>query len=425
MSKHNTNSIIAASITLFAGLLMPAAAQADQYHYINIPAGSRAADLGGAYTAVSDDPTGMLYNPAGIVYSPGSNLSASMNAYQTSKTTYKNVLGGIYNWERSSSTLLPNFFGVVQPLGKGVLGFSYAMPNSTIEDQDQSFTDIATSLGIAKEYIINFNNEDKTYLIGPSYAIELSKNLSFGATFYFQYRHQQRISNIITLYNGDRLWNNDYFQQEEYSLLPILGMTWSPLDKWSFGATLSKPNIIGSDITRYQTCLGANGAASNALCSPNNIVNHSIVASDKKYPYPLKATLGAAWFANDALLLSADLIYHNAIGSLDEKRESTVNLALGGEYYLSPHWAVRGGLFTDYASTPDLQPNFTAYNQPEHIDLFGLSASITHFTRNSSLTFGMTHSQGNGKAQIISGNTTLQDAALQNLSIYLAASYSY
>lgn len=425
MSKHSAKIFTVTSLGVLVNLLISGTTHADQYHYINIPAGNRAADFGGAYTAVSDDPSGMLYNPAGIVYSPGSNLSASMNAYQTSKTTYKNVLGGVYNWERSSSTLLPNFFGVVQPLGKGVLGFSYAMPNSTIEDQDQSFSNVLTSLGTATQYIINFNNEDKTYLIGPSYAIELNKDLSFGATLYFQYRHQQRISNIVMLYNSDRYWSNDYLQQEEYSLLPIVGLMWSPLDKWSFGATLSKPNIMGSDITRYQTCLGANAAAASGLCTPNNIVNHSIITSNQEYPYPLKATLGAAWFASDALLLSADLVYHDAIGANDEKRESTVNVAFGGEYYLSPRWAVRGGLFTDFASTPDLQPGFTAYNQPEHIDLFGLSASITHFTRNSSLTFGLTHSQGNGKAQIISGSTTLQDASLQNLSIYLAASYSY
>lgn len=425
MSKHCAKLVITLAAAVLSSGLATHSAWADQYHYINLPAGTRAADLGGAYTAVSDDPAGMLYNPAGIVYSPGSNLSASMNAYQASKTIYKNVLGGVYNWERSSSTLLPNFFGVVQPLGKGVLGFSYAMPNSTIEDQDQIFSNVQTSLGTASQFIINFNNEDKTYLIGPSYAIELGKNLSVGATLYFQYRHQQRISNIITLYTSDRIWNNDYFQQEEYAVLPMLGVMWSPLDKWSFGATVSKPSIIGSDITRFQSCLGANGGAASGLCTPNNVVNHSVITSDQKYPYPFKATFGAAWFATDALLISADINYHQAIGSNDEKRNSTVNFSLGSEYYLSSRWALRGGLFTDFASTPTLQQNFSAFNQPEHIDLLGVSGSITHFTRNSSLTLGATYSQGNGKAQIISGSTALQDASLQSLSIYLAASYAY
>ena len=40
-------------------------AAADEDHYNNIIIGDRPAGMGGAYTAISDDPSGLYYNPAG------------------------------------------------------------------------------------------------------------------------------------------------------------------------------------------------------------------------------------------------------------------------------------------------------------------------------------------------------------------------
>src|SRR5512134_2351307 len=123
------------SLALFA-LLVPPAASADPLHYTNLLVGDRAAGMGGAYTAVSDDVTGLYYNPAGIVYSTGRNLSGSLNSYFNSVKSYKGVIGG-HDWDRKSTALLPNYFGIIQPAGHYKFGFSFAVPDSIIEDQDQ------------------------------------------------------------------------------------------------------------------------------------------------------------------------------------------------------------------------------------------------------------------------------------------------
>jgi long-chain fatty acid transport protein len=388
--------------------------------------GDRAAGMAGAYTAVADDPSGLFYNPAGIAYSTGSSISGSMNSYQESNITYKGVLGGVNDWTRKSSSLLPNFFGVMQPLGDGMVGFSYAVPNSIEEDQDQSFANIATTLGTA-EFIINFNNSDNTYDFGPSYGYKISDSLSLGGTLYFHYRQQQRISNTMLIYSGDRVWSNDYFELEELGIKPLLGVMWTPMKQWSLGMTVSKVNIFDSSITNHQSCLGANGGtySSTALCQAGDIVNHQVVTSSEEGSYPLNVTLGAAWFASDALLLAADVSYYDAVDAGAESRNSVVNVALGSEYYFNPRWAVRAGFYTDYANTPQLQSNFTAYNQNEHVDLYGASASLSHFSRNSSLTIGFNYSAGDGKAQMVSGSPVLQDMTMESFGISLAASYSY
>lgn len=192
-------------ISLLGLLLCCGVAQADPYHYINTPVGDRASGLGGAYTAVSDDAAGLYYNPAGLVYGEGSNISSSINSYNQTFVTYENVLGGRYDWTRDSGTLLPNFLGVVQPLGKGRVGFSYAIPNTSLEDQDEVFYNVETSRGLAERYVINFNNEDNTYKIGPSYALALNDSLSIGATLYFHHRSLKRINNLVLfLKDADR-----------------------------------------------------------------------------------------------------------------------------------------------------------------------------------------------------------------------------
>lgn len=421
----NNSSFVVRSVTMLI-LAVAGYAHADSNHYVNILVGDRAAGMAGAYTAVSDDPSGLFYNPAGIVYSSGSSLSGSMNGYHVSNITYKNVLGGTHDWSRKSNSLLPNFFGVVQPLGDGVAGFSYAVPNSIEEDQDQNFPGIATTLGSA-EFIINFNNSDKTYNLGPSYGYKINENLSIGGTLYFHYRKQQRISNTILLYSSDRVWSNDYFELEELGVKPLLGVMWSPMKQWSLGMTVSKVGVLDSTITQHQTCLGANSGSysATALCQVGNIVTHQVVTTSEKGKYPLNVTLGAAWFASDALLLSADMSYYDAVAAGAESRTRVMNVALGSEYYLNPRWALRAGFYTDNANTPKLQSNFTAYNQNEHVDLYGISTSISHFSRNSSLTLGFNYSTGTGKAQIIAGDPTLQDVTMKNFGVSLAASYSY
>jgi hypothetical protein len=75
------------------------------------------------------------------------------------------------------------------------------------------------------------------------------------------------------------------------------------------------------------------------------------------------------------------------------------------------------------ANTPELSSS--KVNQPENVDIYGLSASVSYFTKSSGLTFGMTYGYGEGDAQIISNSTAIQDLEINNFTIFLAASYNY
>jgi len=387
-------------------------AEADEYHYTNILIGERAAGMAGAYTAVSDDPSGLFYNPAGIVYAPSSNISASVNAYNQQDKNYKQGLSGLSDWNRKSTTFVPNFFGIIQPLGQGVIGFSYAVPNSVTEDQDLDLTDPAP--GISR-YIINFNNDDRTYKIGPSYARAVNDRFSMGMTLYFHYWKRQWISNQLAVVDsGSYQHTNTYFQTSEYGIEPMLGMMWSPVDKLALGLTASKTLLYSSSLALQM--VNRDATTNELTITKSN--------SNEKRVQPIHLKVGAAYFPTSKLLLSMDVSHFSATKDPTfGDRTAVTNVAFGAEYYVKPTLALRGGIYTDNANTPKLQSSGS--NQREHIDLLGVSASITSFTRNSSLTLGLNYTFGDGRAQIVGGSNYIQSVTTQSVSVFMATSYNY
>ena len=404
---------------VFILFLMSSVSTADEYHYNNMLIGDRATGMGGAYTGVSDDPSGLYYNPAGIVYTTGRNLSASVNAYYNTSKEYKNVIGG-NGWERKATAVLPNFFGIVQPLGKYKFGFSYAVPDSIKEDQDQTFWgSFPTTLGSpATRYTINFNNEDNTYLIGPSIAGELANSLSAGLTLYLYHRSSQSILNqLIVLQDGRFEWTNQYIEKVERGYKPVLGFMWTPAEKLSIGLSLAKIIVYSASVMSQSILKDANAA------TPNDFTIVDTGSSmRKKYPYELR--VGAGYFPSSSLLMSADGAYYTKVTDpVNGDRVSVLNLAVGTEYYLNRSWAVRGGLYSDMANTPKLDPTRT--NQDEKIDLYGMSLGISNFSRNTSITLGGSLTMGSGKAQILSGSTEIQNVDQAGWMIFLSSSYAY
>ncbi len=393
-------------------LVCAAPSSADEFHYNNILIGDRASGMGGAYVAVSDDPGGMFYNPAGIAYSTGKNLSASVNAYSVSNRTYKGVMGG-QDWTRTSSTLLPNFFGIIQPVGKLKLGLSYAVPDSNQENQDQNF--YRADLG--GTHTVNFNNKNDTNLFGPSVAVQLSDSLSIGTTLYIHKRSTEAILNNSFVSGSSYSWSNNYTESDEWGIKPIVGAMWAPMDKLSLGLTVSKTVVLKSDILTQST------DSSDSATVPTRTFDR--YTDKRRYPY--QVTAGAAFFPNSSLLLSGDVSYYSSfeyyLANTLNKRDSVINGALGAEYYFNKNWAVRGGLFTDFANTPKIINDTT--DQQEHIDMFGGSLTASHFTKNTSITLGGSYKYGTGKAKVLGGANGIQDVTADNWTMFVSSSYSY
>jgi long-chain fatty acid transport protein len=135
--------------------------------------------------------------------------------------------------------------------------------------------------------------------------------------------------------------------------------------------------------------------------------------------FPLATSLGLAYFASSRLLFSGDIHYYEKVSD----KEAIYNYSLGTEYYFTDTLAARAGFFTDKANTPSLSSSNV--NQPEHIDIYGVTLSLSLFHRTSSITLGMSYGLGEGEAQIVANSTTIQDAEIENLAVYISAAYSY
>jgi long-chain fatty acid transport protein len=423
-----TNDSICSTLLLLAVTAPATSALADQYHYNNMLIGDRATGMGGAYTAISDDTSGLFYNPAGIVYSPGANISGSLNAIHSTSTSYKKVLGD-QDWERESFVFIPNFFGVVQSFAGGMVGFSYAVTDAVLEDQDQRFDDFTLEDGTdVDSFYINFNNQDTTYNIGPSYAYKLRDNFSVGVTLYGFYRHQQIILNqqgypaVSATPAADdpvAVWNNQYYELTEVGVDPVIGVMWSPLDKISLGLSVRKTTILSSERVRQDMAATEDDPTSGAPLDEKVFYAPVTDKSTRTRALPWQVSAGAAWFVSEQFVLAGDLNYFSAA----ENFNSVVNFALGTEYYFNSRWAMRGGFYSNLANTPKLST--TELSQPEHVDLYGISLSLTHFTRNSAFSAGFASSYGTGSAQVLDGSYTLHDANIGTVTVFLSGTYSY
>jgi len=403
--------------TLLATLLSFGLAQsssADEYHYNNMLIGDRASGMGGAYTAISDDATGMYYNPAGILYVGERNFSASVNAYYSQSKKYENVIGN-RPFERNSSALLANFFGIVKPMGNFKVGFSYAVPDAVSEDQNQNFSNVSSTVS---RFTMNLNNRDSTYNFGPSIAAEINNDLSVGLSLYVHKRDAQLILNQFQeRTDGSNQWANYYFKLSETGVRPVLGVMWAPVEKLSLGATISQTWVIAAKGEGQSTCWDSSAIECNAsiLQAPRPI------GFTAKRVYPMRMAVGAAYFPDSNLIISGDLTYNTAVTDSNYgNKMGTLNAAIGTEYYLNKNWAFRAGGYTNMANTPAIQAGITSIE--EQINIYGVSFSVSNFTNGSSITLGTSLNYGKGKSQILNNNA-VQDASTLGWLMFLSSSY--
>lgn len=416
-------------------------AGADQYHYKSLLIGNRAAGMAGAYTAVADDPDGLFYNPAGIAFSPDRQLSGSVNAIHTAHKNYTNINEGGFEWNRRSTAMVANFFGVYQELGPGVAGFSIAVPDRVAENQEQSYGPFETGDGTVEEFTFSHNMQDTTTYMGPTYALKLSSQLSLGLTLYAHHRQFELIEDqqvIKELDSGARIFEDFYnhVQSTEWGIRPQLGLMWSPVPELSLGMRLARTWLedqapeVKQHVTRnydsetgdatsevYKECTTAGGTVTRTISTSNYACTGSFVPrSERELPYEI--TTGIAYFPNPALLLSGDFSYHSATDTY----EPTWNAAVGGEYFFNTTWALRSGLYTNRANTPEVQ---RGQDHREHVDLYGVSASISRHSGGAAMSLGANYSRGTGEVILAPEGSLTQQVTAQTLTVYLSTATSF
>ncbi len=423
-------------LALLAIGLLTASVFADDEHFINIMPGDRAAGLGGAYTAISDGPEGAYYNPAGLAYSPTSYFSLSTNAVQLKRLQYFDIYNGYsglsstnpVNYTRDSFSFVPNFFGMVQKDQGTAFALTIAsLDNESFDQRDK--LDLETggvTLNVNVDYVQTTSDQE----VGFSWGFLLDKHFSLGCGLFAGYKDKKYINGSVLRETVSQFFSTStiYSREQLFTLRPSLGVQLALGDQITVGlaSTMALPifGIYTSQFVNY-TYASDDPTHPSADVGDTTVRNFDIIKNNFFTGTSIKNSLGIAWFPTQSLALSGDFLAYvpidpkNALGKV-----FTWNAALGLEWYISPNFPLRIGLFTNNANTPVLYTNLA--NQADHIDMYGASLATGYTTSNFDLTIGVSASTGAGYAQILSdGNfaTPINTASASTLQVFISGGY--
>lgn len=457
----------------------------DQFHYQNIIIGDRALGMGGAYSAVADDSSGVYYNPAGLGFALSNDVSGSANAFYSKKVTYKNILPGL-DYNENSSGSVPSFFGGLQKLDKIAKGLVFAFgvysTDSDLVDQDDKISD--ASKGLRFHRTAQVRGGDFNVAAGLGY--RLSNSVSVGAALTYatfdsltqDYQFSAQPTGTVTKDSADSSCKKLLTQYQTtvptvanikcYSVLtqnirtslsgkaikPTLGVQVALMSKLSIGLSLSATKWVSQGLTqnvdaRRDTSIYAIDGQPDANNSfPSDVLKESPNAtsstsstpaninsriSQAKTDKPLGSAAqysgraGMAYFASPRLLLTADAIYYGAVKDaevLDQNFQSVLNFAAGAEWYATPSFPIRFGVFTNNDNREE--PSLADKRYGDHIDYVGISTFVAWVQPNSQVGVGAVLQNGKGKAAKTGASASaLNDATAVSKTYAISATHSF
>ncbi len=411
-------------------------AGADQFHYNNMLLGDRAMGLGGAYGGVADDASGIYYNPAGLAFALSNDISGSVNIPISSrKAVYKKAIGDKDFVERSQGSFAP-FVGSIQKLDQyvdGLVGgFALYYTDTNQKDQDDLIENTPYKGNVIQRYHRAVNERSSTYYfpaLAAGYRLMSNVAIGFGISGF-------TIGELVQEYQDTQSYNpangtvsilmQDIRQNlTAMGLEPMIGVQMAFAGRFSLGLTIKQAIIMSEscDFNLEKRVTAVSKATSDTIdANPGAWVNGataniSETISYTKYKKPLggwpfQTRLGFAWFASTRLLWTADVMYYGAVKKGEEmyKKDPVMNYATGAEYYVTPSFPLRVGLFTNNDSRPKIKSGDA--NKRDHIDFFGTSLFLGYSQPNSQIAVGGAVQQGNGKAQKTGGTDTQDVEAL-------------
>ncbi|MCB1190421.1 MAG: outer membrane protein transport protein [Leptospiraceae bacterium] len=398
--------MIQACILLCFFLILSFELLADDHHSIKGFYGERAAGMGGAFAGISDDPSGMFYNPAGLSFMQYDFLTTSSLYYKNTKETYTEADGIDKDYVRASSVISPNFIGSVKSYGKIKFGFSVINNENDKFDQEDELSNPINSPSV-KLFRVNYNETTLSYLFGPSIAYSINDRFSIGLSLLGFYDNSKVSYKILKGYkNSDyRNQSTDIFRDTR-GVIPIVGIQKMIGDYLSWGTSIRKPFAVikrgktSSVYTNNQTTstdlvsitsgneerIGGNTGANSVTPSNYNFTGKSPLSAS--IPEPVEIRTGFGLFPSRYVAFSFDLIYTGSykkpanlyvidpfqkmIGIPLEREykelctRETLNYAFGFEYFITEKLIIRLGHFTNQSNSKRLN----ASNSLSHLILY-------------------------------------------------------
>ncbi|MHB1843699.1 MAG: hypothetical protein ACYCWW_02540 [Deltaproteobacteria bacterium] len=450
----------ASSVARFGG----APARADDTNYQNLLAGEKAAGMGGAYTAIANDPSATYYNPAGLVETAASTLSASLSFYGFQQGSIQQALtppqGSSFTGSLSHGasaafsqmTTVPGLAGSVNGIGKkdekGRYAQAWGLSVMMLDAQSSTFNQ--TSFGPNSLQDLSQTLLDQTVWIGLGYARRESETLELGLSVDAIYRNVNRASRTISGSTlnaqgvaGSFFLDDTSLQMAVAGLFVEGGLLWKLLPDFTLGLSLASPSVTVFGTGSSDEIQSYNGSGSSA-----GLTDTAIQSLEANTLLPVHGRAGLAWKSGQRTLVDLDVSawgptsyslingplpvgvqFPNFVRSVD--RLPVVNLALGGQWLVADKYPLRGGLFTNRSSAPKIDSG--PEPQLADVDVYGISAGITLPSEHTETTIGLVYSYGAGLGKVpasgatqASGVTFVPTPVTEGfLDVYLGGSYDF
>ncbi len=384
--------------------------------------GEKAAGMGGAATALSDDPAaGPFYNPAALARMKGSSLSASINAYHKYDTQYGELQdfgSAPLRVNRGSIVPIPASSGAIYSFGNFALGLSIVFPDfeiysGTIRATENSYSYLTI--------------RDESLWVGGNLAFNLSEKSALGLTMYYTSRTYNRSVTDQSEVGANTAITSEEKAFYQNSLVYILGFFHQFNSNWSLGLSYRPPSLpISSQGTYFKSVINTGTGVTPPV---------SQVGLNAETLVPARLGFGLAYTQKRKLSVAFDLHHYastryldlpeNSGGDLIEHK-SIVNASLGAEYYTRDWLAFRTGLYTNFSTHPEI-PDDADKRKGDHVDMWGFSTNVAiHTSPQTTFSLGGYYSGGTGHSvQELDQSLQKLKKSIQIFSFLVGTSYSF
>ena len=304
---------------------------------LNLP-GARATGMGKAYTAIVNDVTSILWNPAAMGLDTAGQIGVIVRYTNSYFPSGASPQPPIDRWQITSGNAVDfGFFGLVFPFSGTAdnthLGLAVRKTRKFIpwqEEKIQSETDLL--------YHSRHADDGGVYIMTAALSVDIKKNFSLGAAFNFYsgevrstYKNLKDTDGSVADYQNDQKYSRTSYQ---------LGIRYVYDRDWRFGLNLQLP--FGLD------------------CKQSiKIINADPTTRYSEILYPLSFNFGGAWEGLENFLFSVDYYY---------RPWQKIRIKSGKTKYsltdLSLHAVHLGGEYRQKRKTITLAYRIGYYNNP-------------------------------------------------------------
>lgn len=390
-------------------LMIQLNANSDWQHYNNFLIGDRATGMGGAYTALSDDPSGIFYNPGGLAFCGDSEISLSTIGYYTNTLKVNSLLGvSDFQLKQNDADMINGFFGGVTKLQlfskDFYLSFGIFVPdNSNINSKirlsssnngviyagDQRITDSQSnySLGISTKLFDNLGLGFTVGFLNIDHSELLTKNITYGPFL----NSLQNYVYAVNTNTSDKTLNLKEFDVSLgtlYKIIPELSIGFTliykiPIYQYFSSSSLDSAIVVDSNFIPVEGTV----TLDDGTIFTQHVNTYSSYRSSSIFnKLPTQFRFGVAWNPNAYQTLSSDIVYYSGIQTSvpSYNLKPIFNLSFGSETIFFEQLKLRLGIFTN-----NWAGNATESEHVINSDFLGFSTGLA-YSKNQKTSYGLT-----------------------------------